>query len=240
MKAQNRPFSKGAAVLLAALLLVAMSAGAYFLLAPGIEADKEQARQDALLESITRGDGTITVPAQLAPVDFYDPPADSAEETPDIIAADILPLAAPAAETARTDEESGVITGLGVLTIEKISLELPITEGIGEAQLKISPGHVPHTPPIGETGNAVVAGHRSYEYGKHFNRLGELETGDIIQYQSKDGEVMTFAVFEILEVNPGDQTAFEQPEDAQILTLYTCTPIRTATHRLLVRAERIY
>lgn len=125
------------------------------------------------------------------------------------------------------------------MTIEKIDVQLPISECISEAQLKVSPGHVPQTPPIGDTGNAVVAGHRSYEYGQHFNRLGELETGDLIQYQSKDGEQMTFAVFDILEITPGDQTAFEQPEDAQILTLYTCTPIRAATHRLLIRAERI-
>jgi LPXTG-site transpeptidase (sortase) family protein len=235
-------------LLLAALLLVAVCAGAYFLLAPGAESGKAQARQDELLTSITEGDGVITVPAAelVAAVDYYDPPPDGAAHEPDFIAADVLPLAAapadpetPAEETAGVSTDTGTITGLGVLTIEKIDLTLPISEGVSETQLNISPGHVPQTAAIGGTGNAVIAGHRSYEDGKHFNRLGELEAGDLIQYQSRDGEIMTFAVFEILEVEPGDQTAFAQPDDAQLLTLYTCTPIRTATHRLLVRAERV-
>jgi LPXTG-site transpeptidase (sortase) family protein len=230
---------KGKTAILITALLLAVCAGVYFLLMPRIERDKAQAQQDALLVSITQGDGVIAVPAQLAELDFYDPPTDGGEPQPDVIPMEVLPLAVPEAEAAGALEESGVITGLGVLSIEKIDLQLPISEGISEAQLKISPGHVPQTPPIGETGNAVVAGHRSYEYGQHFNRLGELETGDLIHYQSKDGEVMTFAVFDILEITPGGQTAFEQPEDAQIITLYTCTPIRAATHRLLVRAERI-
>lgn len=231
---------KGKTAALCAMLVLAVGVGLYFLLAPGIERGKAQEQQDALLESITQGDGTITAPMELAELDFYDPPADGGEPQPDVIT-----LTVPVAEPAGAEEESGVITGLGVLSIEKIDLELPISEGISEAQLKVSPGHVPQTPPIGDTGNAVVAGHRSYEYGQHFNRLGELETGDLIHYQSRDGEQMMFAVFDILEITPGDQSAFEQPDggrlpdDAQILTLYTCTPIRTATHRLLVRAERI-
>lgn len=239
--------SKGT-VILAVLLLIAVGAGVYFLPAPGVERSKARERQDELLESITGGDGVITVPAVelAAAVDFYDPPPDGAAHEPDIIAANVLPNTAaptdpetPAEETAGVSPDSGTITGLGVLTIEKIALTLPISEGVSETQLNISPGHVPQTAAVGDTGNAVIAGHRSYEYGQHFNRLGELEAGDLIQYQSKDGEGMTFAVFEILEVEPGDQTAFIQPDDAQLLTLYTCTPIRTATHRLLVRAERI-
>lgn len=227
------------AVFLTVLFLVSIGAGLYFLLIPRVEKSKAQTQQNALLESITQGDGTLELSPQLADVDFYAPPTDGAEETPDIIPADLLPLAVSVEEMTAINEEYGVIAGLGILTIEKIDLKLPISEGVNKEQLKISPGHVPPTPAIGETGNAVIAGHRSYEYGEHFNRLGELETGDLIQYQSKDGEVMTFTVFEIIEIVPGDQTAFVQPEDAQIITLYTCTPIRTATHRLLVRASRI-
>jgi sortase A len=100
-------------------------------------------------------------------------------------------------------------------------------------------GHVPQTAAVGDTGNAVIAGHRSYTHGEHFNRLGEAEIGDIIQYAGISGERMVFVVDEILEIIPGDQAAFDQPEDKSQITLYTCTPIRTATHRLLVRATRI-
>jgi len=132
-----------------------------------------------------------------------------------------------------------VISGIGVLSIEKIGAKLPVTDGVTTAQLKVAVGHVRGTPEIGGEGNSVIAGHRSYTYGQFFNRLGEIETGDVIRYQPKDGEVMEFSVYEILEVEPGDPAALFQPEGINTITLLTCTPIRTATHRLLVRAELI-
>ena len=93
---------------------------------------------------------------------------------------------------------------------------------------------------IGSRGNAVIAGHRSYTYGKHFNRLGELEAGDEIFYTAADGTEMCFAVSEILTVLPDDPAVFDAPaKGASQLTLYTCTPVKVATHRLLVRALRV-
>ena len=64
------------------------------------------------------------------------------------------------------------ITGIGILTIETINLRLPIAEGVDEATLRIAPGRVPQTAQIGDTGNAVIAGHRNYAFGSMFNRLG--------------------------------------------------------------------
>jgi len=130
------------------------------------------------------------------------------------------------------------ITGLGILTIDRINLRLPVAEGVAEDTLKIAVGRVPQTAQIGDIGNAVIAGHRNYTFGQMFNRLGELEIGDVIEYQAKNGEVMQFVVFEVAVIVPDDQIAFVQPTKESIITLYTCTPIRTATHRLLVRAQR--
>jgi len=131
------------------------------------------------------------------------------------------------------------ITGIGILTIEAIDLRLPIADDIEYATLRIAPGRVPQTAQIGDIGNAVIAGHRNYAFGSMFNRLGELETGDILQYQARNGEVMEFVVFEIAIIEPENQIAFLQPTNESIITLYTCTPIRTATHRLIIRAERV-
>ena len=131
------------------------------------------------------------------------------------------------------------ITGIGILTIESIDLRLPIAEGVDEATLRIAPGRVPQTAQIGEVGNAVIAGHRNYTFGSMFNRLGELVIGDLIQYQARNGEIMEFVVFEVAVIEPHDQVAFLQPVNDSIITLYTCTPIRTATHRLIIRAQRI-
>jgi LPXTG-site transpeptidase (sortase) family protein len=141
-------------------------------------------------------------------------------------------------ETPETTEKAD-ITGIGVLVIDKINLKLPVVDGVTEDHLKAAVGRVPETAINGETGNAVIAGHRSYTYGRYFNRLGEMENGDIIRYKPKGGETMSFEVFEITEIEPGDQIAFMQPKDKAVITLYTCTPIRKATHRLLVRAKKI-
>ena len=72
-----------------------------------------------------------------------------------------------------------------------------------------------------------------------FNRLDEVEIGDIIGYQARNGEMMAFEVFEVITITPDNQIAFIQPLEQSIITLYTCTPIRTATHRLLVRGIKI-
>jgi sortase A len=131
------------------------------------------------------------------------------------------------------------ITGIGILTIDSIDLRLPIAEGIEYASLRIAPGRVPQTAQVGDIGNAVIAGHRNYAFGSMFNRFGEIEIGDIVRYQARNGELMEFEVFEIAVIEPEDQIAFLQPLSESIITLYTCTPIRTATHRLIIRAHRV-
>ena len=134
--------------------------------------------------------------------------------------------------------DSGNNPGIGILEIDKIDLKMPVAKGVNEAQLQISACWVSETAEVGSTGNAIIAGHRNYTYGSHFNRLGEMALGDKIRYRSISSEIMEFEVCEILEVSPDDPAIFEQPENIQMLTLYTCTPISTATHRLLIRAER--
>lgn len=129
---------------------------------------------------------------------------------------------------------------IGILRIDKINMKLPIVAGVSEEQLKITAGWVTQTAPIGEIGNAVIAGHRSYTYGRHFNRLGELDIGDFIEYDTINGIQMTFKVTTILTVEPDDPVIFEHtPDESAQLTLCTCTPISTGTHRLIIRAERM-
>lgn len=216
--------------LLVSAALAATLAGLFCFTAPHLERTKMKAEQEKLLISIAAGDGQLMLHPDLG-LNFYDTTG------MDVIVLDPQGETIEPTETAEISEPQ-VAGGIGVLTIDKIDATLPVTDGVSRAQLKIAEGWVPQTAPIGETGNAVIAGHRSYTYGEHFNRLGELAEGDTIRYTTKDGEEMTFTVTELLTVLPGDTAAFTQPEDTAMLTLYTCTPIRTATHRLLVRAER--
>lgn len=225
---------KKVALLLAAVLAALVGIG--LAVSPSVERQRLDEGQAALLQHIETGGGTVKLPdaAVKIPVTDYDEPEGE----------DVIPLAAapepaePAPEQAAPD--SGEIAGIGILTIPRIDAKLPVTAGVTEEQLKVSEGWVTQTAPIGGEGNAVIAGHRSYTYGRHFNRLGELEAGDEIRYTTLDGEDMTFLVSEILTNEPGDPATFAAPpEGTAQLTLYTCTPIREATHRLLVRALRV-
>jgi len=163
---------------------------------------------------------------------------DSSEEpeSPDDAPCEPEPL--PLEPLNEADFPSG-ITPIGILSIDSIGLRLPVMEGVDEPELKIAPGRLPQTAAVGEIGNAVIFGHRNYAFGSMFNRLGEVENGDTIGFQAMSGEIMAFEVFEILVVEPDSPIAFVQPKNESIITLYTCTPVRVATHRLLIRARKI-
>ncbi len=131
--------------------------------------------------------------------------------------------------------EAGAV--IGMLIIPKIEAQLPVTAGVTKEQLNVSEGWVMQTAPIGGKGNAVIAGHRSYTWGRHFNRLEELEMGDEIFFIGIDRKTTRFVVSETLTIEPDDPAVFAAPPVGMAqLTLYTCTPVRTATHRFLVRA----
>lgn len=224
---------KAAILILAGL--IAGGFGLFFMLQPGNEQEALDLQSVALMDSIEQGESRITLnkPLIAAKIDYYDAPEEQ----------DLIPLEGvlPVSEEEAAQDQAGAqqITGMGILEIEKIDLKMPVSYGAGDKQLKVSAGWIPQTAQIGGFGNAVIAGHRNYAYGSHFNRLGELSVGDAIQYSSIDGETMQFIIVETLEVLPSDPVAFEQDENVQMLTLYTCTPIRSATHRLLVRAVRV-
>ena len=129
---------------------------------------------------------------------------------------------------------------IGVLSIESIDLILPVADNIQEETLRIAVGRVPQTAQIGEVGNAVIVGHRNFTFGQMFNRLDEVNINDIIIFTDIYGKHKYFRVFETAVINIGDQITFIQPINNSIITLYTCTPIREQTHRLIVRAKMIY
>lgn len=238
----KKPPNKRKAMALTIAFLIAAAVGTWLFVSPMLEKQRMAEAQENFLASIEDGGGEIVLEKPIADivVDYYEPQAPAAPVSSDA-PTEPEPIFWTEAEVETTEDsgEPAVITGLGVLTIEKIDLKMPMADGATSANLKVAAGWVRQTAPIGSTGNAVIAGHRNYDYGSHFNRLGEMEVGDEILYTSKEGESMSFRVYEILEILPGDQEAFVQPEDKAMITLLTCTPIRTATHRLLVRAERI-
>jgi len=135
-------------------------------------------------------------------------------------------------ESSESDGENEYI-----LRIPSIDSENVVTEGTSKEALKAALGHESDTVLPGELGNCVIAGHRNYTFGKFFNRLEEVEIGDMI-YIDTPTDTYSYRVYEIKTVKPEDVEILENT-DKEILTLYTCTPIYIATHRLVVIAERV-
>lgn len=134
------------------------------------------------------------------------------------------------------DYEDGEL--LYVLKIPSIDSENPVREGVESNVLSDSLGHDPSTVYAGEQGNCVIAGHRNYSFGKYFNRLNEVQIGDEIYLESMTDEYR-YEVTEIKVVEPTDTYILDNIGDKETLTLYTCTPIYIATHRLVIIATRV-
>ncbi|MEW9096063.1 MAG: class D sortase [Clostridiaceae bacterium] len=124
---------------------------------------------------------------------------------------------------------------IGILIIPKIDLKVAVSEGTDMETLKYAVGHFEGTAMPGEKGNLCIAGHRSYTFGEYFNRLDELEKGDEIILETID-ESYKYIVYDVKVVLP-DQIEVLNPTEDATMTLVTCTPIRVATHRLIINAK---
>lgn len=127
---------------------------------------------------------------------------------------------------------------IGTIEINKIGVDIPILSGTTKEDLKWGAGHLKGTAPLGQVGNTALAGHRSYTFGKIFNRLNEVEIGDNIIVNTKDYSYK-YQIYNIKVVEPTDFSILEPVDDKRILTLITCEPIYIATHRLIIHAEFI-
>ena len=124
---------------------------------------------------------------------------------------------------------------LGRIRIPKIDENLHLVEGVTSKDLKAGAGHIPGTAMPGEIGNCAIAGHRNYTFGSFFNRLDELEAGDLVTVEYGKNSY-TYQIYEQLVVLPEDTSVLNQSSKDKVLTLITCTPIRVATHRLIYHA----
>jgi len=239
-------------LVLLAVAMIAAACGVWLLTAPSREREYVEAAQEALIEDLmqdiyeagytpTETEYVAELPEpemeETDSVYYYADDCDDFEY--EVITYEPEPIYICEPDPLPDNAFSNAIVGIGILTIESIDLRLPIAEGVEYATLRIAPGRVPQTAQVGNIGNAVIAGHRNYTFGSMFNRLGEIEVGDIVQYQARNGEMMEFEVFEIAVIEPHDQIAFIQPVNEAIITLYTCTPTRVASHRLIIRAQRV-
>ena len=128
---------------------------------------------------------------------------------------------------------------MGTVEIPKISCHLPIYHGSDEKMLTKGAVHLAATSvPIGGTStHAVLSAHTAYPGKELFNRLTELQVGDMF-YVTVLGDKMAYKVTEINTVLPTETEKLQVVPGKDLVTLTTCTPYSVNTHRLLVTGER--
>ncbi len=129
-----------------------------------------------------------------------------------------------------------VITAIGQIQIEKINLTMPIADRAEATPLRVAVGLLGGSAFPGEPGNTIILGHRMYTYGRHFNRLDEVTTGDKIVITTKERK-LTYRVDKQSIILPSElRSVLSEYTAEKKLILVTCTPVRVASHRLLVYA----
>ncbi len=126
-------------------------------------------------------------------------------------------------------------TGFRV-AIPAINVDAPIVEGDDWGQLKLGVGHHIGSPWPGEQGNAVLSAHDDV-YGSIFRDLHKLEPGDLVYVHAPKG-TFTYRVLFSRLVLPTEVSVLA-PTSQAILTLITCYPPHTDTHRIVVTAQLI-
>ena len=134
-------------------------------------------------------------------------------------------------------KQSGAIRGDGpiaVLTIRKLSLEVPVFDGTDELVLNRGAGRIIGTARPGQHGNIGIAGHRD----GFFRGLKDLRIGDRIELATLKSKSI-YAVDKIDIVVPEDVSVL-QPKEHPALTLVTCYPFYFLGHapkRYIVQAS---
>lgn len=144
-----------------------------------------------------------------------------------------------------------------LLHIPRLDGNWAVVEGVAQRQLAQGPGHYVGTALPGEAGNFAVAGHAIRSV---FLSLADLRPGDPVVVETSSywfvyrvlGDPATGSFTGDPSGIPGQETVLptgvqvisptpDQPADAAptgaYLTLTTCTPATTATHRLVVHAR---
>lgn len=130
---------------------------------------------------------------------------------------------------------------MGYVEIPAIQIRLPIYHGCTENELSKGAGHLPSSslPVGGKSTHAVLAAHSGRADSKMFTDLDQVKEGDLV-YLYVLNKTLTYEVDKITVTTPDDTDAIQIIDGEDLLTLLTCTPYGTNTHRLLARGHRIF
>jgi len=106
-------------------------------------------------------------------------------------------------------------------------------------------GHHRGSADPGQPGNCVLSAHSSDAGGAVFRHLDELVNGDTVELQTVDDHRYEYIVSTVLTLDELGATSAEKrvharwldPTQEPVLTLVTCWPAWSYTHRIVVRAN---
>ena len=126
------------------------------------------------------------------------------------------------------------------IEIPRINVLLPVFHTTNTDVLDRGVGHIEGTSlPIGGTGtHSVLTGHTGLAHHTMFNGLIRLTYGDRFFVRVLN-QTLAYEVDQILTVYPHEIESLQIAQDADYITLVTCTPYAVNTFRLLVRGARI-
>lgn len=129
---------------------------------------------------------------------------------------------------------------MGYVEVPKLSVNLPIYHGTGEAVLEKGIGHLTGSSlPIGGEGcHSILTGHSGVAGKRLFSDLDQLHAGDVF-YLHILGDTLAYQVAEINQVLPYETDLLSPVAGEDLCTLVTCYPYGVNSHRLLVRGSRI-
>lgn len=218
---------------------------AYQLWGTGIETARAQDRLDdefaQLLEANASDPApatTVTTVTTVAPATTVAAPTTAAAAvpaTPTTAPAPTTPAVVPAEQQNLPSFDNG--DPVARLTIPRLDLEWTVVSGVTRNDLKEGPGHFRDTPLPGQLGNSAIAGHRTTS-GAPFGNLDVLSPGDDVEVLMPNGYRYVYVVTGSEVVTPDDYRVISRSEDGTAtLTLVTCTPKWSSTHRLIVYSE---
>ncbi len=123
------------------------------------------------------------------------------------------------------------------ISIPKIEVEWITNEGADVPTLRKGPGHIPQTPLPGEEGRCTISGHRT-TYGAPFNRIDELEDGDLIYLEALNNKTFAYKVTDVEVVIPTFVEILIGSDKKELL-LTTCYPEYSSRERMVIISELV-
>jgi len=105
------------------------------------------------------------------------------------------------------------------LTAKQQGVDLIVLAGGSGRTLAFGPGHLSASAMPGETGNAIIGGHRD----THFQFLKKVEVGDLLGMETPRGQRHTYKVVGI-DIVDSRKGSLVLDTDAAMLSLVTCYP----------------